>query len=133
VILDSSYIFDLIGSTESDEAFQKGSALNERGEVQWLPTPVVAEVYYGVTYTKSEEERRTVENGLMGYPRIDVTEGIARIASRLVAEADIAEGGDNGVEANDAYIGAMAESVDDAVLTNNAEHFEKLGVDVETY
>lgn len=133
MILDSSYIFDLIGSTESDQAFQKGAALNERGEIQWLPTPVIAEVYYGVTYTKSEEERRKVENGLMGYPRIDVTEEIARIVSRLLAEADKAEGGDSGVDANDAYIGAMAESIDDAVLTKNADDFEKLGVEIETY
>jgi hypothetical protein len=46
VILDSSYLFDLMAS--DPDAFAKGTELVDRGEMQWLPTPVVAEAYYGV-------------------------------------------------------------------------------------
>lgn len=114
-------------------AIQKGHDLTERGEVQWLPSPVVAEVYYGVAYTKSEDERRRVQNALLGYPRVDVDEEIARTASMLLAEADREANGDSGVETNDAYIGAIADAIDDSVLTANSTDFERLDVDVETY
>ena len=114
-------------------AIQKGHQLTESGEVQWLPTPVVAEVYYGVAYTKSEDERRQVQNALLGYPRVDIDDEIARTASTLLAEADREAGGNSGVETNDAYIGAIADVLDDAVLTANPADFETLGVDIETY
>lgn len=131
MILDSSYIFDLMDGVT--EAVQKGTELTETGEVQWLPSPVVAEVYYGVVYTKSEEERRKVQNALMGYPRVDIDEEIARTASTLLAEADRKAGGNSGVETNDAYIGAIADVLDEPVLTANIDDFEALGVAGETY
>ncbi|WP_254522095.1 PIN domain-containing protein [Natrinema caseinilyticum] len=114
-------------------AIQKGHDLTGRGEVQWLPSPVVAEVYYGVAYTKSDDERRRVRNALLGYPRVDIDEEIARTASILLAEADRNADGNSGVETNDAYIGAVAEVIDDAVLTANPVDFEQLGVAVELY
>ncbi|WP_267128186.1 PIN domain-containing protein [Natrarchaeobaculum aegyptiacum] len=117
----------------SRAALALGHDLTESGEVQWLPTPVVAEVYYGVTCTKSDDERRRVRNALLGYPRVDINEEIARTASTLLAEADRDAGGDSGVETNDAYIGAIATVLDDAVLTANETDFERLGVDVRTY
>lgn len=131
MILDSSYLFDLMDG-ETD-ALEKGSVLTESGEIQWLPTPVVAEVYYGVVYTASTAERRRVENALLGYPRIDVDEEIARTASTLLAEADREAGGDSGVETNDAYVAAIADVLDDPVLTANGDDFERLGVAVESY
>lgn len=115
------------------DALATGKRLTEAGEIQWLPTPVVAEVYYGVVYTKSEEERRIVQNALMGYPRVDVTEEMARTASTLLADADREHGGDSGVETNDAYIGAVAHELDEPVLTANPDDFEVLGIDTESY
>ena len=114
-------------------AIEKGNALTEAGTVQWLPSPVVAEVYYGVAYVKSEDERRQVQNALFGYPKVDIDEEIARTASRLLAQADRTAGGNSGVETNDAYIAAIAEGLDDSVLTANMDDFETLGVAVETY
>ncbi|WP_070364135.1 PIN domain-containing protein [Halodesulfurarchaeum formicicum] len=43
MIIDSSYLFDLMA--EDPGAFAKGTTLVENGEMQWLPTPVIAEVY----------------------------------------------------------------------------------------
>ena len=63
---------------DDPDAFAKETELVERGETQWLPTPVVAETYYGVATARSETAEREVRNRLLGYPRIDVDEGIAR-------------------------------------------------------
>ena len=131
MILDSSYLFDLMA--DDPDAFAKGTELVEQGEMQWLPTPVVAEVYYGVATARSETTEQEVRNRLLGYPRVDVDEEVARVAGTLLAEADDRAGGDAGVGANDAYIAAMAEILDDAVLTDNVDDFAALGVSVETY
>ncbi|CCQ33855.1 PilT protein [Halorhabdus tiamatea SARL4B] len=131
MIIDSSYLFDLMA--EDPAAFSKGAELVEKGEMQWLPTPVVAEAYYCVGTVRSDTTEQAVRNRLLGYPRIDVDEEIARKAGELLAAADDHVGGDAGVGPNDAYIAAMADVLDDAVLTDNVEDFEALGVPVETY
>lgn len=132
MILDSSYLFDLMRN--DPDAFEKGVELVERGEVQWLPTPVVAEAYCGVFTSGSDRTEAELRNRLLGYPRVDVTEEIARTAGKLLvraAEENTDTDGNPG--ANDAYIAAMAESIDDAVLTENVAGFRRLGVAVETY
>ena len=131
MILDSTYLFDLMA--DDPDAFEKGVELVERGEIQWLPIPVVAEAYYGVATARSETTEAELRNRLLGYPRIDVDEEIARTAGSLLAHADDAAGGASGVGVNDAYIGAMAEVLDDSVLTENTDDFETLGVSVEGY
>ncbi len=131
MIIDSTYLFDLMAGDPA--AFSKGTALVENGEMQWLPTPVVAETYYGVATVQSETSEQEVRNRLLGYPRIDVDEEIARRAGELLAEADNRAGGNAGVGPNDGYIAAMADVLDDAVLTDNVQDFETLGVPVETY
>lgn len=131
MIIDASYLFDLMAQRPA--AFDKGSELVDRGEMQWLPTPVVAEVYYGVATTRSDTTEDEVRNRLLGYPRIEVDEKIAKTAGELLAAADDAVGGNAGVGANDAYIAAMADVLDDAVLTDNVDDFRSLGVPVESY
>jgi len=131
MIIDSSYLFDLMAG--DPDAFSKGAELVENGEMQWLPTPVVAETYYGVATARSDTTEQEVRNRLLGYPRIDVDEEIARTAGELLAEADDRAGGNAGVGPSDGYIAAMADVLDDAVLTDNVDDFEALGVPVETY
>lgn len=131
MIIDSSYLFDLMAG--DSDAFSKGVELVDEGEMQWLPTPVVAEAYYGVTTARSDTTEQELRNRLLGYPRIDVDEEIARNAGELLAMADDRVGGEAGVGANDAYIAAMADVLEDAVLTDDVEDFEALGVPVETY
>ncbi|WP_436912350.1 PIN domain-containing protein [Halosimplex marinum] len=131
MIVDSSYLFDLMAGDPA--AFEKGSELVERGEMQWLPTPVVAETYYGVATARSDTTEAEVRNRLLGYPRIDVDEEVTRTAGELLATADGEAGAPPGIGSSDAYIAAMAEILDDAVLTDNVDDFEALGVPVETY
>lgn len=112
---------------------RRGAELADAGEMQWLPTPVVAEAYYGVVTARSETTEQELRNRLLGYPRLNVDEEIARKAGELLAVADDRVGGNAGVGPNDAYIAAMAAVLDDAVLTDNVGDFEALGVSVEPY
>lgn len=127
MILDSTYLFDLMAG--DSDAFAKGAELVENGEMQWLPTPVVAEVYYGAATTRSDTTEAEVRNRLLGYPRIEVDEEVARTAGELLARADDRSGGNAGVGSN----AAMADALDDTVLTANVDDFEALDVPVETY
>jgi hypothetical protein len=131
VIVDSSYLFDLMAGDAA--AFSKGTELVELGEMQWLPTPVIAETYYGVATARSDTTEQEVRNRLLGYPRIEVDEEVARVAGELLAVADDHAGGDAGIGPNDAYIAAMADILDDAVLTDNVDDFEALDSRVEPY
>jgi predicted nucleic acid-binding protein len=81
MIIDSSYLFDLMA--KDPDAFSKGAELVEDGEMQWLPTPVVAEAYYGVFTARSNTTEKAVRNHILGYPRIDIDEEIARKAGKL--------------------------------------------------
>lgn len=129
--MDSSYLFDLTGNDPN--AFDKGGELTERGEIQWVPTPVIAEAYYGAATKRSGTDGRDIRNRLLGYPRFDVNEEIARTAGQLLARADDCSGGNSGVGPNDAYVAAIADILDQAVLTDNVADFERLGVAVGTY
>lgn len=131
MIIDASYLFDLMGSDPA--AFEKGTELVDRGEMQWLPTPVVPAVYYGVATARSDTTEDEIRNRLLGYPRIDVDEEVARTAGKLLADADDDADGTTAIGSNDAYIAAMADILDDTVLTANVDDFETLGVPVETY
>lgn len=131
MILDSPFIFDLM--CEDPDAFAKGSELVEMGEMQWLPTPVVMETFYGAMTVRSDRTPEEVRNRLLGYPRLEVDNEVARTAGALLANADDVVGGESSVGPNDAYIAAMADILDDAVLTENVDDFEALGVPVETY
>ncbi len=131
MILDSTFIFDLM--REDRAAFEKGVELVERGEMQWLPTPVVAEAHYGAMTVRSDRTLDEIRNRLLAYPRLEVDNEVARTAGSLLAAADDAVGGEAGIGLNDAYIAAMAEILDDAVLTENTADFDALGVATEQY
>jgi predicted nucleic acid-binding protein len=131
MILDASYLFDLTG--HSSDAFKKGVQVSERGEIQWVPTPVIAEAYYGATTERSDTTEEEIRNRLLGYPRIDVSEEVACSAGQLLAKADDRAGGNAGVGLSDAYIAATADLLDQPVLTRNVTDFETLDVPVETY
>jgi predicted nucleic acid-binding protein len=131
MIVDSSYLLDLMAG--GPDAFENGTEVVGRGEMQWLPTPVVAETYYDVATARSDTTETELRNRLLGYPRIEVDEPVARTAGELLATADDQGDGSADVDANDAYIATMAEVLNDAVLTDNVADFEALGVPVETY
>jgi predicted nucleic acid-binding protein len=131
MILDSSFLFDLMA--EDDDAFQKGVQMTEAGETQWIPTPVLAETYYGAATLESKTNASDVQNALLAYPRVEIDEATAQRSGELLANADDAHGGASAVGWHDADIAAVADRLNDRVLTDNVADFEKLGAPVETY
>ena len=131
MILDTSFLLDL--KDGDDAAFQRATAFYERNVVQRVPTPVVAELQYGVAYAESEEEHRRVRNLLLMYPVVDLDEATARRAGDLLAAADLAADGDSGVDTVDGFVAAVAAQYDEPVVTANERGFDALGVAVETY
>lgn len=131
MILDTSFLLDL--KDGDSDAFEKGISLYDTNVVQRIALPSVWELQYGAEYADSADEVRRVRNLLLRYPLFELDEATARRGGELPAQADRAAGGDSGIANEDALIAAVADQVDEPVLTRNGEDFEDLGVEVVTY
>lgn len=131
MILDTSFLIHLFRGR--DDAHRKGDELGSEGVIQRVPAPVVTELSYGVELYGSGDERRQFENAMRMYPVVDLDRGLARRAGELLAEADATAGGESGIDKIDPMIAAVADALDEPVLTENVADFETLGVEVETY
>jgi predicted nucleic acid-binding protein len=134
MILDTSFVVDLF--REQERAFQRGVELAEQDDQQFLPSVVLEELEHGVfVLDLDEDRRRRVRNAARLYPTVDVDTTVARRAGQLLGEADVQHGGagEAGIDKIDPLVAAVADLQDDAVLTDNVDHFEMLGVPVETY
>ncbi len=130
MILETSYLVDLFDGRQN--AFERGLDLVETGAVQRVPSPVIVELSDGVAFG-GEEERRNVQNALRMYPIAHQDERLAQRAGELLARADVASGGESGIDEVDPVVAAVAERYDEPVLTANVADFDALGVTVETY
>lgn len=130
MILDTSFLIDLFDGRQA--AFDKGVELSEGQVVQRVPSPVVMELSYGVAFG-DEDEQRAVRNAVRMYPVVQQTEPIARRAGQLLADADVAAGGESGIDKVDPMVAAVGDYYDEPVLTTNVRDFEALGVAVESY
>lgn len=131
MILDTTFLVHLF--RERPDAFEKGVALADEGVLQRVPAPVVAELSYGVERWGDADERRKLENAMRMYPVVEVTRELADKAGVLGARADVSAGGESGIDKVDPMVAAIADTFEEPVLTENVEHFEQLGVVVETY
>lgn len=130
MILDTSFLIDLFDGQQA--AFEKGIELSERQVVQRIPSPVVMELTYGVTFG-DEDEQRKVQNALRMYPIVAQDEQIAHRAGQLLAQADIAASGESGIDKVDQMVAAVADHFVEPVLTDNVDDFVTLGVEIESY
>lgn len=80
-----------------------------------------------------EGERRNVQNALRMSPVVEQDETIAHRAGQLLARADRQADGESGIDKVDPTVPAVSDIYDEPVLTANIEHFDTLGVDVESY
>ncbi|MFB6151756.1 MAG: PIN domain-containing protein [Haloarculaceae archaeon] len=133
MILDTAFLIELL--REERAAFDKGAELSERGVPQRIPSPVLYELQYGVEMFGDDDERRVIGNLNRLYPVVRVNEQVARRAAELVATADRTAGGpgETGIDDVDPLVAAVADTVDEPVLTTNVDDFETLGVPVETW
>lgn len=67
------------------------------------------------------------------YPIVRLDCGLAERAGRLHGDADRAAGGHAGLDQVDPVVAAVADTLDEPVLTANEADFRGLGLDVETY
>lgn len=131
MILDTTFLIHLFRGR--DDAHRTGERLAEEGVVQRVPAPVVTELSYGVRLHGSDEEHRRFENAMRMYPVVDLNRELARRAGELLARADLDAGGESGIDTVDPMVAAVADVLDEPVLTANVADFEALGVDVESY
>lgn len=131
MILDTTFLLDLKDGDQG--AFEVAVDAYDRGDVQRVAIPSVMELHYGAAYTRSTEEARRVRNLLLMYPLVAIDADLARLAGELLAEADRRADGVSGVDNEDGLIAAVAEQYDEPVLTRNVDHFQALGVRVESY
>ena len=132
MILDTSFLIDLKDGETS--AFKKTRELNNKGISGHITEISIYELYYGVEYTNSEEEKRKVDNLLLIYPVIELTDETLKIGANLAATADrAADEGDPEIDQLDPLIAAVAESRNEPVLTDNVSDFSELDVPIETY
>lgn len=130
MILDTSFLIDLFDGDQA--AFEKGLDIAQAQTVQRVPAPVIMELSYGAAFG-DEDERRKVQNALRMYPVVHQDETIAHRAGQLLAQADMAAGGDSGIDKVDPMVAAVADIYDEPVLTANEADFDALGVAVETF
>lgn len=131
MILDTSFLLDL--KDGETDAWDKAIEMGESDEQQRIALPSVFELYYGVAFTDSEEERRKTQNLIHMYYLASVDESTSKLGAELLAQADVNNGGNSGVDNEDAIIGAVAEKLDEPVVTDNIDDFKRLGVNHEEY
>lgn len=131
MILDSSFLIDLMNGDGA--AHDRARQLQDDDVVQRLPAPVVYELRHGAALLDDEDERRRVRNVLGMYPIVRLDRQLAELAGRLHGAADRAAGGHAGLDQVDPMVAAVADVLDEPVLTDNEADFRALGVGVETY
>lgn len=133
MILDTAFLIELL--RDERDAFQVGVELSEDGIPQRVPSPVLFELQYGAEIEGDADERRAIDNIPRLYPVVRMNAHLSRHAATLIAKADKAAGGagESGIDDIDPMIAAVADSVDEPVLTRNVGDFEKLGVDIRSF
>ena len=101
---------------------KKRLELSEKRTVQRVPSPVIMEISYGATFG-GEDERRNVRNALRTYPVVQQDETIAHRAGQLLAQADLAAGGESSIDKVDPMVAAVADHYDEPVLTATGDDF----------
>ncbi|MBV0925242.1 type II toxin-antitoxin system VapC family toxin [Halomicroarcula limicola] len=129
MLLDTSFLIDLMNGDEG--AVETARELENELVQQRLSAMTLFELYYGIArVTDSEAERETVENVLASKPVHPADTAVMRKAGRLSGEL---QNDGTPVGDGDVIIGATADIVEEPVLTRNAEDFDRLGVETETY
>jgi len=130
VILDTTVLIDLMRGDA--KARGRVAALEETGEILWVPTPVLFELWEGIERAdRPEKERVKVAEVLDDYTVLAFEREHAAKAGAtsgaLVRRGEM-------IDPIDAQIAGAALSQGRPVLTRNTSHFERVaGLAVETY
>lgn len=130
MILDTTILIDLLRGDKA--AIAKVEALEASGEILWIPTPVVFELWEGIERSdRPEKERRKVADVLAGYTVLPFSNEHAARAGTL--SGSLVRRGEM-IDPVDAQIAGVALAEARPLLTRNAKHFERVaGLVVESY
>lgn len=131
MILDTSFLEAVARGEQA--AIEEAERLDSEVVPQHVSVISLYELYWGIGYLDTPRaERERVDSVLGSKPVYDVTPEIARKAGRIAGRLS-AEGRPLNDPA-DEIIGATGVVHDEAVLTANVDHFERIsGLDVVTY
>lgn len=132
MILDTSFLIDLMQAEPSAVAVAERLEAAENDTPQRIPAQVVYELYIGIGVTdQPDRERRRIQGVLESRPVVSTTDEIARLAGSI--DGKLRRDGDH-IATSDVIIGATARHFDEPVLTDNVEDFRRIpGVDVRNY
>lgn len=131
MILDTSFLSHLID--EVPEAWDKSTEIHEEEFEKNITSVILFELYYGARLDENSDLVRKVNNISMMYNIRRMGKDEAFEGAERLANADLAEGGESGVEFEDAMIAGVAAYYGESVLTENVDDFRKLGVEVEEF
>lgn len=130
MILDTTLLIDLLrGDAKARSAV---ADLEKQGELLWIPTPALFELWEGVERAdRPEKERRKISDVLDDYTVLpfdrEHTARAGSLSGALVRRGEM-------IDPVDAQIAGVALAEGRAVLTRNAKHFHRVpGLAVETY
>lgn len=130
MILDTTVLVDLMRGDKATIA--RIQALEAGGDILWIPTPVLFELWEGIERAdRPERERKAVADVLAGYTILafDATHAAAAgtISGALIRKGEM-------LDPLDAQIAGVALAEARPLLTRNVRHFERVpGLRVETY
>lgn len=129
MILDTSFLIDVLRGDESVDEWEREIDERRAGVVTSI---TVMELWEGIHRTDAtDKERERVLELLEGLTHVDFDRESAMQAGEI--SATLAQNGER-IEAEDVMIAAIALSRDDAVLTGNPTHFERIdGLEVQSY
>lgn len=129
MILDTTFVIDVLNG--DDRAKRRRVELDERGDMAISPITVFELTEGARLSDRTEAEQRAIIEFCSRIRVVPLDTGIASLAGELSA-ALIGRG--ERIEVEDVLIGATALWLDDAILTRNVDHFERIDeLAVEAY
>lgn len=130
VVVDTDFVIDVM--READEAVSRLQGLLDGYRPVAVSAMTVMQLHHGIARSsKPSDERERVEASLDAILTYPLDSAVAARAGQI--DGTLAGEG-NPIGVGDTVIGATAVAHDEAVLTRNVEHFERIpGLEVETY
>lgn len=133
MILDTEFLGSLV--EQKPAAKQKAAELDASGVPTRVPAMVTWEVYYGISNAPADH-RDVLEAGyeklFQSFPVVELDDSLARKAGRLRGEHARSDSLAT-LDGADSSVAATALSLDEPVVSNDADFQDVDGLDVETY
>jgi len=129
MILDTNFLIDLM--RHDLKAINKLEELNKKGIPQIVTTPTLFELWSGVIQSrKPEEEKKKIKEILINQTILNLDKESAEEAGQI--DGRLTKQGID-IEVVDSMIAGISKVNNKKILTRNIKHFEKTGLQIESY